>query len=762
MNNSENSRPSRVGAPRQDFRLVPFAACALLGVWAGLGSTGGFAVGSALVVVAFAGLVPAQRACTRSVQYVLALAAILSGSIGVGMCHAELSHPPPIVEAAGRGERFEVTGTVSSRPSRRLAPWGEITCSADVRASRVDVDNNSYAFAHLEVLVLNIPCDSLIGQTVWLDGRALEGDLRSQAGVRITPSHIQILGQGTRSERAVRAIDVALREGLANLPAHAQGLIPGVALGDDSRVSEELSEAMRLTGLTHLIAVSGGHISILIAIVVALVGRRYAIATVGSSAVALMGLVVLVGPHPSVIRAIGMSAVVLAAMALGRGTGAMPALCLAIIGTSWAFPWIATGYGFWLSAAATAGIVTIGTPLAEYLGQLMPQALADALAIPLAAQLACIPVLMLFSEDGSIWAVLANAMVAPVVAPLTVAGLAGALIGPLYAPLAALMLIPGVMATWWIDRVARILAGAPGSGIPLAWAAGACLIMLIAAVMIRHPGVLLLCAIIGGGCALWLWWPNDRTTVPEDWQVVQCDVGQGSALVARSTSHTVMVDVGPEGKAAANCLTSAGIDHLDLLILSHSHSDHIGGLPGVLETASVEQVWLSPNSDPVENTEWLLNLLDAHGVAFQQVQAGDIFVEESDGSSLVEILWPIHPNNRQGQANAQSLALRINTAGGILVLSDLPASSQDLLVPEVEPVGTVIMAHHGSGDQSERLAKKANPAVTLISVGENSYGHPDPSALDLYSSSTILDTQRCGSIAIDHHGQLTSRCESGP
>ncbi|MGO1591620.1 ComEC/Rec2 family competence protein [Ancrocorticia sp.] len=731
---------------------MPLTGTAVIGTWLGLGGgSESFFPGTLSIAVA----ILLGFAALRRRSHLIAVGAMLLASIGLGLCHGAITHPAELAAAALKGDRIAAEGTISSRVSPRVAPWGEPTCNADVRLSGATVDGTSREYALVIVTVLDIPCDTLPGQHVALEGKARETRARERSVLRVVPASIDVAGRGTASERVVDRIDRSLSDLLNDLPEHAQGLIPGVALGDDSRVSPELSDAMRITGLTHLIAVSGGHISIVVAIVVTIVGRRSNLVAAGLCAVSLIGLVLLVGPHASVIRAVGMSVVVLAAMACGRGTGAVPALSIAVMATCWAFPWIAMGYGFWLSAAATAGIVTMGTPLTEHLSRIMPDMLAQAIAIPLAAQISCIPILMLFSEDGSVWAVVANALVAPIVAPLTVTGLIVALFGPICAPLALCAVLPAVMCTWWIDAVALALARAPGSGIPLVWAGVACLAMLALALMAPRWPMLAI-----GTCAVCLMLlivsrsSGPQAEVPEDWAVVQCDVGQGSALIARKDGQTVMIDVGPEGDAAAQCVKGAGIDRLDLLILSHGHSDHIGGLPEVLDAVSVEQVWLSPNPDPVANTEWIHATLTQKDVPWSTAEAGQ-------SAGFVRLLWPTVPNQREGEANAQSLAVHLDVAGGVVALADLPATSQERLVAHAQTARIVIMAHHGSGDQSARLAQKLHPVLTLISVGENTYGHPDPSALKIYGDSQIFDTQECGTISIDGSGAASSACGPG-
>ncbi len=727
----------------------------------------------------------AARDRTRRYHAVIVCLGFLGATAATAL-HMGVAHPHDLVRLATEGASVELAGTVESRVESGRTPWGELSCRATVRvtslAERAAGHHKAQDKAHRHtpwrgttIVVHGLPCDALEGQEIEAQGKLAQGKAAQPEAARLHASSARLTGTGTAGARMVRSIDVHLTALLADRPEHVRGLLPGVALGDDSRVSAELEAAMKLTQLTHLIAVSGGHVSILSVLVLLLVGRRWRIVSAGLCLACLAGLVVLVGPQASVLRAAAMSIVVLAALGCGRATQAIASLSLALIAVVLADPWLAMSYGFLLSASATAGIVIVGTPLAEHLSRSMPVPVAQAIAIPLAAQLSCLPVLMIFSDEGSIWGVCANAAVAPVVAPLTVAGLATALLSPILPAIAGYALLPAQMATWWIDAVARTLASWPGSGISLAWAGLVCLLLLILLLVARHPArafVLILCAVTA---LLWLAMPRGSAPIGKDWALVQCDVGQGSALVARSQETTIMVDVGPPGGDAAECLERAGVSHLDVLVLSHSHTDHIGGLPQVLQAVTVDEVWLSPNPDPAENTRWVHEQLRAHGVPWSQVQAGESLRQDGstgpDNSSapgkeeVARVLWPRRVNTRAGEANAQSIALHINVAGGVLVLSDLTAESQDRMIrdqsvaADVAEVRTVVVAHHGSADQSSRLAERVTAGIALISVGENSYGHPSKRALQLYGDSRAYDTATCGAIALNSQGEVTSRCE---
>lgn len=320
-------------------------------------------------------------------------------------------------------------------------------------------------YGHRARIRIPVDCSALEGQGVRATGTLTPSTgWRHSAQLRADSS---IYGEPSPTASLVNTISHALNSQLAFSPEHARGLIPGVALGDDSNVEDDLKQAMKLTSLTHLIAVSGGHVSLVLTLVVLIIGRKSPPITFIASSLALGALVILVGPSPSVLRATFMGCMVILATLLGKQSQGVSSLCCSVMIACFVSPWLAISYGFLLSVCACFGIIVWGYPLSLHCEKLMPAMLAQGIAIPLVAQLSCIPVLLLFTEVSSIWGVLANALVAPVVAPLTLAGIIGALSAPVSHFFASIFLWCAQWCTWWIAWVAQFLAELPGSGISL-------------------------------------------------------------------------------------------------------------------------------------------------------------------------------------------------------------------------------------------------------------------------------------------------------
>jgi len=282
----------------------------------------------------------------------------------------------------------------------------------------------------------------------------------------------RLVGEPGPVDAEVGRVRSALLAATDRLDPDARGLLPGLVVGDTSRLPPALGDAMRAAGLTHVTAVSGAHFAIVGAAVLGLTAvlglpRRLRIVVV---AAALVALVLLVRPEPSVLRAAVTGAIGVAGMCLGRPSRAMPALCAAVVGLLIADPWLARSFGFALSVLATAGIVLLTGPLARRLGRIMPDRAGRAIAVPLAAQAVCAPVIVLLTPALTTYAVPANLAVAPALVPATVLGVLTALVAPWWPAGAAALAVPAGWAAWWIARVARVAAALPWAQV--AWPGG--------------------------------------------------------------------------------------------------------------------------------------------------------------------------------------------------------------------------------------------------------------------------------------------------
>lgn len=257
-------------------------------------------------------------------------------------------------------------------------------------------------------------------------------------------------------------------KGSAFLAGDAAGLLPGMVTGDTSALDDGLGNAMKVVGMTHLTAVSGANCSLVLGALL-LLCRRLRLPRAPAAAAALSGLglfVVLVGPDPSVLRAALMGAVGVASIAGGRTGRGLSFLCVAVIGLLLLDPALGGSFGFLLSVLATLGIITVGRRIMDWTPAAVPRWVSAAVAVPLSAQLMCSPVIILLQPQFSTYALVANVVAAPLVAPVTLLGTAAV---PLLVALpwlaTALMGAAGIFSGG-VAATARFFAGLPGSSLP--------------------------------------------------------------------------------------------------------------------------------------------------------------------------------------------------------------------------------------------------------------------------------------------------------
>ena len=582
-------------------------------------------------------------------------------------------------------------------------------------------------------------------------------------------SPVTLAGPGWVAD-AAEHVRGGLRQAATGLPADARGLLPGLVIGDTSRTPADLTEAMRSTGMTHLSAVSGSNVAVVLAAALGLcrllgIRRRWRPVV---AALCLAAFVVLARPEPSVLRAAVMGGVGLLGLSTSRRKAGLPALAAAVVVLRCVDPWLSRSFGFALSTLATVGLLLFAGPWGRRIATVLPprlRGLGVALAIPVAAQLMCGPVVVLLQGSVTVVGVLANLAAAPLVGPATVLGVGCALVALVSPPLAALVAWLAGLPTLAIAWVARVAADVPMGSLP--WPDGAPGALLLAAVSLlllftapwivatvrRRPVWVAALALLVVGASL----PTtDLAWPPPGWRIVACSVGQGDGLVlATAPGRAVVVDAGPDPAPIDGCLSRLGVAVVDAVVLTHFHADHVDGLPGVLHGRTVRQVLTSPVRDPPQGAAQVDRQAAAAGVPVQPLYAGD---DLAWGSLRAHVLWPERVIREGSVPNNASVVMDVEDAGlHVLMLGDVetPAAHQVLLELRREPgrlpFDVLKVAHHGSSLQDPALVGAVGAPIGLISVGAgNDYGHPTGRTLRLLRDDGIraLRTDLLGDVAV--------------
>lgn len=765
-----------------DWRLVPLAVAAWLGSW--LGSAGMspalplmIVMGAALLVVvlwAAAGrhlwivLVVVVLVFTTSstslrastvktaapAQLAKEGAAATARVTLVGEPHIRLGRSPPLAVARAELRELQARGSliVTRQPVVIFAsgPLSEQFAAAD--------SGGVY-----EVHGLLAPAEDASPESLVIRARSLSEQQSPPGPV----------------DELVNSLRAGLRDSTVLSRPLQAALVPSLVVGDTAGITEEMDEQFKATSLSHLMAVSGSNLSLMLVVLLALtraVGiRGWWVRIVGLCGVALFVLVCR--GEPSVVRAAAMGLVAVSAVGVGKGRRSVRNLALAVMILMLIDPWLSRSWGFSLSVAACSGIALWSPAWVEAISAWAPRWLAEALAIPLAAQMATQPLITALSGRVSVIGVVANAFAGPFVGPATVLGLAAMCT----AFLPVLPLLLGWVAGWcvqpilWIAQVGSALPSAtlewPATALGIGLSALCVVVLgslLIHALRRRITTLLLVLCLMAGSLfrpVVWGW--------PGDWQAVFCDVGQGDATVLNAGGgRAVLVDTGPDEDGIVECLSSLRIQAVPVVVLTHFHADHTAGLASVLERYSPEMIVVSSFASPAEGAALVRRRAEASSVALVTAQPGDVWEVGNVSWNTISVLAPdVVVDNGVGESSVEndSSVVGVAEVDGLRLMlpGDTEPWGQRRALAEADHRDLNLKAHilklphHGSARQESAFFTATEAKLAVASVGlDNDYGHPAQTALDLAARSgmTVARTDLDGSIAVGLvKGQLTVR-----
>ncbi len=593
----------------------------------------------------------------------------------------------------------------------------------------------------------------------------LERDIRALGYLTAAPGRVGDCGGAWRAalDRAREAVRGRLQTALAGQPY--AGVVVALAVGDQNAISDAQWTLFRHTGVTHLMSISGLHVTLFSALafwcvqafwrrapgLCLYVPARKAGAAVGLAAAA--AYVALAGFGIPAQRTLYMLATAVAILLASRATSATRTLAAALFAVVLIDPWAALSPGFWLSFGAVAALVLASAGRMESLPAWRAWIRAQA-----AVSLALIPALLAIFHEVSLVSPLANAFAIPlvslVVVPLTLTAAALPWDGVAWLAHAVLALV--MQGLVWLDALPQpVWHGAqPG---PL----GIGLALLGAAVLLMPRG--LPGRWLGAVLFLPLLFPRIERPGPGEAWLHVLDVGQGLAVVARTQGHALAFDAGPlyaSGEDAgrrvvAPFLFAQGITRLDGLVVSHDDSDHSGGAASLGE--SHRPAWaLSPIA--AQSPE----RLSPHGHTLRQglprmtpCRAGQSWTW--DGVTF-EVLHPPahHYANPNYSDNERSCVLKVTSPHGAALL---PADIERLgelnlqeRVPEKLAAEVLVAPHHGSGSSSSpAFVAAVRPRYVVFSAGHrNRYGHPKGEVVQRYreAGAQPLRTDREGALEI--------------
>jgi competence protein ComEC len=420
--------------------------------------------------------------------------------------------------------------------------------------------------------------------------------------------------------------------------------------------------------------------------------------------------------------------------------------------------------GFQLSFSAVAAIFVLVPRLERRLeGYPVPRRLAEVVAVSGACGAVTAPVLWIHFGAIPMYSIVANALAAPVVAPLLGLALGATAVHPLLPEAASALAATNGWLAAYLAWCARLVGGLPyaqaTSPRALALLAGGALLLFVL-LRLRPRRLGRGVAVVGMAVAVLVAWrsaPHEALPPPKGLRITVLDVGQGDSTLLQVPEGAVLVDEGPPEARVAEQLERLGVRRLDLLVLTHPSRDNIGGAEEIVRRLQLGLV-LDP-ALPFENPygEPALREARRRGIRVVVTRAGQTY---RLGKLRIRVLWPVGSASPADDPNDHASVL-LASYGAVDALLPADAESNVTLPLRPPPVEILKVAHHGSADPGlGNLLALTRPLIAAVSVGEhNDYGHPTPStlaALERFPGLTVYRTDTDGRITIETDGERIS------
>ncbi|MBI5700109.1 DNA internalization-related competence protein ComEC/Rec2 [Candidatus Saganbacteria bacterium] len=550
-------------------------------------------------------------------------------------------------------------------------------------------------------------------------------------------------------------------------PAPYDALLGSIVFGTSvSPLDPDLKDSYKKVGLAHLLVASGTQVSILIGVCLMIIRTFKLPIGLGVVAASMINVLfaVMTGLGPSILRAAMMGEITLFGIWLNREGEIYNSLGLAALILMIFDPLVIFGLSFQLTFAATWALVYLAPVLEK------KYRLPSPLAISLAPILATIPITLYNFNQFSVAALLVNVIVMPWVEILTVLGFASTVLGAVFLPIAAVLNGTLLLILKLFNEIVYTFSAIPGACLYfpappfffiLAYYAG--LVMWVEGFMNKRNLLKysLLCL------ALFIWAAAFSPSVAiKGLTISVIDVGQGDSILVESPSgKTMLIDGGPKYKRGdagrrfvLPFLHKKGINKLDLVVLTHPHDDHVGGLPSVLKDLPVGLIFDS--GQPHTSRAYLdfINLVAQKKIAYKVARAGQMI--DLGGGVKGEILNPQEPFIEESALNNNSVVIRLVFGKiAIMLTGDMEKEGeQRVLAMGYELRSQILKAgHHGSRTSSSlEFLEAVQPEAALISVGvKNSYHHPHPSTLKKFEEMGIrvYRTDLDGNLSVSTDGE---------
>ncbi len=527
----------------------------------------------------------------------------------------------------------------------------------------------------------------------------------------------------------------------------AAAFAKALLLGDRTDINYDLNTNFKVTGISHIIAVSGLHVSILFGMIYVLLGKnRFLSFAVGVPVLLLFSAVA--GFTPSITRACIMQCLILLAMLLNREYDSPTALAFAVLIMVLINPMVVISISFQLSVGCMIGIFLFtsrihGWMLSEKcLGSAKGKTViagikrwfASSVAVSAGASIMTTPLVAYYFETVSLISLLTNLLVVWVISFIFCGMIICIILTFASFRLARFAASIVSLAIHFVLKIAEVLAKFPLAAVytnsvyVVVWLAFLYLMLVVfLCLRKRHVLVLFCCAITSLCVALMASWTEPLL---DECRVTVLDVGQGQCILLQSQGRTYMVDCGGDSPTeaadtASQTLLSQGIYKLDGLILTHYDEDHTAGVPYLLTRIGADMILLP-------------DMQDESGIR-QEIESGNndriCYVERDLTFAFGETKLTLYAPESKNMGNESSICVLFQTKNcDILITGDRGTLGEMMLLhrTDLPQVDVLIAGHHGAaGSTGEKLLTQVKPRDVLISVGKNNrYGHPAKSLLE--------------------------------
>ncbi|ANW99352.1 competence protein ComE [Thermoclostridium stercorarium subsp. thermolacticum DSM 2910] len=560
-----------------------------------------------------------------------------------------------------------------------------------------------------------------------------------------------------------------------NLSGEKAALIAAMLTGYRENLTETMENAFSASGLTHIMAVSGANLAFLIfplLWIFSMVGldRR----TGSVMAIPFIFLYLLItGMEASVLRASVMAMLLLLGRALYRKVELVNSVAIAVLVLLAINPFMFFDVGFQLSVGATLGLGILYKRIEKIFPDKIPGIITETLSATMSAQAGVLPVLIMHFNKVSLISLLSNLLVVPVTGFATT-------FGAVCVVLHAVHPLLGKATGYVLEAVSHLIlyvtdkcASVPWAEIYLPdWSYGAVFLYYVLIFLWgiyginffrKNKSAVIACAFVTGIVLL------IQGIIPKPLKVIFTDVGQGDCIFIRTPEgRNFLIDgggtynedeTGYHGKRIIlPMLMHEKVSHIDMALVTHAHSDHMGGILTLIEVFNVKSVGLPAYPDAETDFVRLINLCKDRNIPVYFFGEGDII--GFDNYTVFEVLNP--PSSEidiYGNLNNTSICgmLRFKDLS-ILFTGDIETEAERLLLKYGDHIDCDILkvAHHGGKESTTReFLDLAKPEVAVISAGSNNYGHPSDEVIERLSlkEARIYITKESGAVIVLSNGK---------